>query len=69
MQGLIISKKIKIPPVRKSILLPPTDKKTIIFDLDETLIHCNSNNLKPGDVLLNVLFDNGDNLDVNFFSL
>lgn len=25
----------------KSVTLPPTTRKTVIFDLDETLIHCN----------------------------
>jgi len=36
------------------------DKKTIIFDLDETLIHCNENTSMPCDVILPIKFPNGD---------
>lgn len=35
-------------------------KKTVIFDLDETLIHCNENNNLPADVYLPILFPSGD---------
>ena len=35
------------------IFLPKSHKKkTIIFDLDETLIHCNSDGSKPSDIVL-----------------
>lgn len=36
------------------------NKKTIIFDLDETLIHCNDSLDKPYDVSLPIKFGNGD---------
>jgi CTD small phosphatase-like protein 2 len=39
--------------------LPPTKKPTLIFDLDETLIHCNENASMPCDVLLPIKFPNG----------
>ena len=35
------------------------DKKTLIFDLDETLIHCNDNLTKPYDRKIAIKFDNG----------
>lgn len=40
--------------------LPPTNKKkTIIFDLDETLIHCVDDiSTESPDIVLNVLFPN-----------
>lgn len=44
-------------------MLPATDKKTIIFDLDETLVHCNANSFIPGDVLLNINHE-GEKMDV-----
>ena len=37
--------KINLPPINR-------DKKTIIFDLDETLVHCNSDNSKVSDVTI-----------------
>ena len=39
--------------------LPSTKKPTLIFDLDETLIHCNENSNMPCDVLLPIKFPNG----------
>ncbi|KAL4496104.1 hypothetical protein ABPG72_015526 [Tetrahymena utriculariae] len=38
-------------------------KKTIIFDLDETLIHCNENASIPSDVVLSIRFPQGEILD------
>jgi CTD small phosphatase-like protein 2 len=35
-------------------------KKTIVFDLDETLIHCNESTNKKYDVLLNIEFPGGE---------
>ena len=35
------------------------DKKTVVFDLDETLIHCNENLEAPYDVRLPITFPNG----------
>ncbi|CAD8133264.1 unnamed protein product [Paramecium pentaurelia] len=57
MQGIIIGKKIKVPPVKQNVILPSIDKKTLLFDLDETLVHCNSNSSTPGDILLNINHD------------
>ena len=34
-------------------------KNTIIFDLDETLIHCNNSHLEPCDVVINMTFPDG----------
>lgn len=34
-------------------------RKTLIFDLDETLIHCNENQNNPSDVRVPVTFPNG----------
>lgn len=34
-------------------------KKTLIFDLDETLIHCNENQNSQSDVRVPVTFPNG----------
>jgi CTD small phosphatase-like protein 2 len=41
--------------------LPKSTKlNTIVFDLDETLIHCNENTEMPHDVLLSIFFPNGE---------
>lgn len=47
---------------KHSIILEPTHKQlTIIFDLDETLIHFPKSSSEPeGEVLLNFLLDNGE---------
>eukprot|EP01016_Furgasonia_blochmanni_P045293 TRINITY_DN6365_c0_g1_i16.p2 TRINITY_DN6365_c0_g1~~TRINITY_DN6365_c0_g1_i16.p2 ORF type:complete len:211 (-),score=64.93 TRINITY_DN6365_c0_g1_i16:296-928(-) len=36
------------------------DKKTVIFDLDETLIHCNESLNLPADVVLPIRFPSGE---------
>lgn len=36
------------------------DKKTVIFDLDETLIHCNDTLETPYDVKLRIKFPTGE---------
>eukprot|EP01017_Pseudomicrothorax_dubius_P041573 TRINITY_DN6662_c0_g1_i9.p1 TRINITY_DN6662_c0_g1~~TRINITY_DN6662_c0_g1_i9.p1 ORF type:complete len:708 (-),score=168.28 TRINITY_DN6662_c0_g1_i9:1629-3752(-) len=36
------------------------DKKTVVFDLDETLIHCNENADVPSDVTLPITFPSGE---------
>ena len=59
----VIAKKLKLPPAKKAIMLPATDKKTLLFDLDETLVHCNSNSFIPGDVLLNISYE-GEKMEV-----
>jgi hypothetical protein len=40
------------------------DKKTLIFDLDETLVHCNDN-LQTSDVVLPVRFPTGELISVS----
>ena len=39
---------------------------TVIFDLDETLIHCNESLTQPYDVLLTIKFGKKQSVDVNF---
>lgn len=41
------------------------DKKTMIFDLDETLVHCNDN-LQTSDVVLPVRFPTGELISVRY---
>jgi len=45
------------------------DKKTLIFDLDETLIHCNESTAIPSDVLLPIRFPHGEIIEVKFLFL
>lgn len=48
----------------KVVQLPPNKfKRTLIFDLDETLIHCNESNESPADVTLPILFPSGETID------
>ena len=54
--------------VRKKLLTLPKRsiywrKKTIIFDLDETLVHCNESPDMPCDVMLKINFGKGCELD------
>jgi len=54
-------------PPRKRIQIPkPTDRKTLVFDLDETLIHCNTDQKKASDVVLHVKFPDGEDMEVHF---
>lgn len=39
-----------------------TPRKTLIFDLDETLIHCNENQEVPSDVSVEVVFPTGEKI-------
>jgi len=49
---------------QKKVFLPKKashkDKKSIIFDLDETLIHCNESTEIPSDVVLPIKFPHGE---------
>ncbi|KAM3147211.1 hypothetical protein pb186bvf_000927 [Paramecium bursaria] len=49
----------------KRVNLPPTNRKTIVFDLDETLIHCNENTKIPGDVILPIKFPTGEIIEAS----
>lgn len=40
------------------------DKKTLVFDLDETLIHCNESANVPSDVVLPIKFPSGEVIEV-----
>lgn len=48
-----------------SLLTNLLDKKTIVFDLDETLIHCNESTDIPYDVKLPIKFPHGETIEVN----
>lgn len=50
----IIGKKVYLPPLREEGM------KTIIFDLDETLIHCNDDETAPSDIKVPIKFTGGD---------
>lgn len=39
-------------------------KKTLVFDLDETLIHCNDDPEEKGDIKLPIRYDTGEIMDV-----
>jgi len=49
---------------RKAVYLPKReshkDKKTLIFDLDETLVHCNASEHIPSDVVLPITLNDGN---------
>jgi len=40
-------------------------KRTLIFDLDETLVHCNESLDLPADVILPIMFPNGQKIEVS----
>jgi len=46
------------------------EKKTIVFDLDETLIHCNENSSSgiPPDVILPITFPTGESMEVGWLT-
>lgn len=48
-----------MPQAPNARSLPTAKKPTLIFDLDETLIHCNEHATMPCDVLLPIRFPNG----------
>lgn len=69
LQALQYMKKVSLPPVEdlsdKFVYLPPPknplNKKTLIFDMDETLIHCVDDiELERPQVVLDVEFEDGE---------
>lgn len=40
------------------------DKKTLVLDLDETLIHCNENLNLPFDIVVPITFPTGEIIEV-----
>jgi CTD small phosphatase-like protein 2 len=40
--------------------MPNTRRRTVVFDLDETLIHCNENDDAPCDVLIDIDLGDGE---------
>ncbi|CAD8098414.1 unnamed protein product [Paramecium primaurelia] len=67
MQATIFQKSVKIINnyEDKKIDLPSTVKKTIVFDLDETLIHCNESIQIPGDIILPIKFPTGEIIEAS----
>ncbi|CAD8184199.1 unnamed protein product [Paramecium octaurelia] len=67
MQASIFQKSVKITNSfeDKKVNLPSTNKKTIVFDLDETLIHCNESVQIPGDVILPIKFPSGEIIEAS----
>jgi len=67
-QALSFVKTLKVPDTsviaQKRVHLPKReshrDKKTLVFDMDETLIHCNESSDMPSDVVLPIIFPNGE---------
>ncbi|CAD8191996.1 unnamed protein product [Paramecium octaurelia] len=50
----------------KIVNLPKTNQlKTLVFDLDETLIHCNESTSVPGDIVLPITFPTGETIQAS----
>ncbi|CAD8054727.1 unnamed protein product [Paramecium primaurelia] len=66
-QGLIYANRLVIQfDPNKVIYLPKSNHlKTIVFDLDETLIHCNSNLSIQGDIILPITFPNNETIQAS----
>jgi hypothetical protein len=60
-QNDILAKEVVMPPFRE-----PHITKTLIFDMDETLMHCVDNpDTDNPQVVLRVVFPNGEEVDVS----
>ncbi|CAD8096257.1 unnamed protein product [Paramecium sonneborni] len=66
-QGLLFASQLDLNfDEEKIVNLPRANNlKTIIFDLDETLIHCNENTQMVGDVILPITFPNGETVQAS----
>lgn len=53
--SVIAQKKVNLPRREAH-----KNRKTLVFDMDETLIHCNESTDMPSDVILPILFPNGE---------
>ncbi len=58
----IAAKNVNLPKKEfyKGKLSCNLDKKTVVFDLDETLIHCNDNTNVPYDIKVPIKFPTGE---------
>jgi CTD small phosphatase-like protein 2 len=68
LQALQYIRSIQPTPVsiisQKLVYLPDTEQKVLIFDLDETLVHCVDDiEAEDPDVVLTVTFPNGESVD------
>lgn len=45
------------------------DSKTLVFDMDETLIHCNESTEIPCDVVVDIKFPTGERIQVSIQEL
>ncbi|CAD8152838.1 unnamed protein product [Paramecium pentaurelia] len=59
------AQKPKLEDIKQKIVnLPPNRfAKSIVFDLDETLIHCQESNDDPSDIVLTIKFPTGETVD------
>ena len=48
----------------KNIELKNITSKAVVFDLDETLIHCNESTDVPSDITLPIVFPHGEVIEV-----
>ncbi|CAD8195006.1 unnamed protein product [Paramecium octaurelia] len=66
-QGLLFANQLDLTfDEDKIVPLPRSNNlKTIVFDLDETLIHCNEHAQIPGDVILPITFPNGETVQAS----
>ncbi|CAD8062882.1 unnamed protein product [Paramecium sonneborni] len=57
--------KPKLEEIKQKIVNLPQNKftKTIVFDLDETLIHCQESNDDPSDIVLTIKFPTGETVE------
>lgn len=58
----ILPKEEKMP--RKTQKKISLDKKTVVFDLDETLAHCVTENIEKADHIINVKLNTGETVKV-----
>ncbi|CAD8187065.1 unnamed protein product [Paramecium octaurelia] len=66
-QGLEYAKNLQLQfQEEKVVNLPKSNHlKTLVFDLDETLIHCNESVAVPGDVVLPITFPTGETIQAS----